>query len=75
MTEIVNIYDAKTHLSLLVDRATAGEDILIARAGKPVVRLVPVEDAGARRPGLLRELRAPDTAFTPLSVDELTVWG
>jgi len=36
----VNIHDAKTHLSRLVDRAAAGEEILIARSGKPVARLV-----------------------------------
>jgi antitoxin (DNA-binding transcriptional repressor) of toxin-antitoxin stability system len=35
----VNIYEAKTHLSRLVDRAAAGEEIIIARSGKPVVRL------------------------------------
>jgi len=36
----VNIHEAKTHLSRLVDRAAAGEEIVIARAGKPVARLV-----------------------------------
>ena len=36
----VNIHDAKTHLSRLVDRAAGGEEIVIARAGKPVARLV-----------------------------------
>ena len=41
MPELVNIYDAKTQLSRLVDRAAAGEEILIGRAGKPLVRLVP----------------------------------
>jgi prevent-host-death family protein len=35
----VNIYEAKTHLSRLVDQAPAGEEIIIARAGKPVARL------------------------------------
>lgn len=38
----VNIYDAKTQLSDLVERAANGEDIVIAKAGKPRVRLVPV---------------------------------
>lgn len=41
MTE-VNIHEAKTHLSKLLRRVTAGEEIVIARAGKPVARLVPV---------------------------------
>jgi prevent-host-death family protein len=40
---IVNIHAAKTHLSRLVDAAAAGEEILIARAGKPVARLVPLQ--------------------------------
>lgn len=37
----VNLYEAKTHLSQLVDRAAAGEEIVIGKAGKPMVRLVP----------------------------------
>jgi prevent-host-death family protein len=37
---VVNIHEAKTHLSRLVDRAAAGEEIVIGRAGKPVARLV-----------------------------------
>jgi prevent-host-death family protein len=40
----VNIHEAKTHLSRLLRRVTAGEEIVIARAGKPVARLVPVEE-------------------------------
>jgi prevent-host-death family protein len=43
MTEI-NIHEAKTHLSRLLRRVAAGEDIVIARAGKPVARLVPVAE-------------------------------
>lgn len=45
----VNIHDAKTHFSRLVDRAAAGEEIVIARSGKPVARLVPLEGAPRRR--------------------------
>jgi prevent-host-death family protein len=40
----VNLHDAKTHLSRYVDRALAGEEVVIARAGKPLVRLMPVSD-------------------------------
>lgn len=40
-TEIVNVHAAKTHLSRLLERAEAGEEIVIARAGKPIARLVP----------------------------------
>jgi len=45
----VNLYDAKTHLSALVDRAAAGEEIVIAKNGTPLARLVPVEKPKARR--------------------------
>ena len=38
---MLNLYESKTHLSKLIERAVAGEDIVIAKAGKPMVRLVP----------------------------------
>ncbi len=51
----VNIHEAKTHLSRLLDRAAAGEDIVIARAGQPVARLVRLaEPMTERRLGLFR---------------------
>ena len=74
MTDTINLYDAKTQLSRLVDRAAAGEDIVIARAGKPIVRLVPVEAAGPRLPGLLRGRAIPDALFDPLAEDDLARW-
>lgn len=40
----INIHEAKTHLSQLLSRAALGEEIIIAKAGKPIVRLVPVEE-------------------------------
>ena len=40
-TEIVNVHAAKTHLSRLLERAEAGEEIVIGRAGRPVARLIP----------------------------------
>lgn len=55
MSDIVNIYDAKTRLSQLVDRAASGEEIIIARAGRPIARLVAFRPAGAvRKPGRMR---------------------
>jgi prevent-host-death family protein len=56
MTASVNVYEAKTHLSQLLDRAAAGEEIVIARAGRPVARLVPLSEVSARRrtPGAWR---------------------
>lgn len=49
MSDTVNLYEAKTHLSQLVERAAAGEEIIIAKAGKPKAKLVPYEAAKARR--------------------------
>jgi len=46
----VNIYEAKTQLSKLVERAAAGEEIVIARGGRPMARLVPLQPPGAQRP-------------------------
>jgi prevent-host-death family protein len=47
---IVNLHEAKTNLSRLVDRAVAGEEIVIARAGHPLVRLVPHQPERRLRP-------------------------
>jgi prevent-host-death family protein len=45
----VNLYEAKTRLSSLVDEAAAGEEIVIAKNGKPMARLLPIEDAHVKR--------------------------
>ncbi len=51
MADTVNLYDAKTNLSKLVDRAAAGEEIVIAKAGKPKAKLVPYRTGKKRRGG------------------------
>ncbi|NIZ90770.1 type II toxin-antitoxin system Phd/YefM family antitoxin [Kineococcus rubinsiae] len=51
MTQTVNVHEAKTHLSRLLEAVERGEDVVIARAGKPVARLVPARSRGVRRPG------------------------
>jgi prevent-host-death family protein len=51
MSQTFNLYDAKTHLSQLVERAAAGEEIVIAKAGKPKARLVPYEPPRKKRVG------------------------
>lgn len=52
----VNIHEAKTHLSRLLQSVSDGEEIVIAKAGKPIARLVPHEIKGAlRTPGALRK--------------------
>ena len=64
----VNIHEAKTHLSRLVEEAAAGREIVIAKAGKPVARLVPL--AAAPRPkkfGILKgRFKVPDHFNAPL---------
>ena len=47
----LNLYDAKTQLSSLVDKAAAGAEIIIAKAGKPMARLVPLRPVARRKPG------------------------
>ncbi len=74
----VNIHEAKTNFSRLVERALAGEEIVIARGGKPLLKLVPLEGAGTLRPiGLHREAvgdNFEERSLAPLSGDELKVW-
>src|SRR4029434_1612624 len=64
----VNIHQAKTDLSKLVERAEAGEEIVIARAGKPAAKLIPLKKArGRRRLGLLDgKFKIPDDFNAPL---------
>jgi prevent-host-death family protein len=49
MTASVNVYEAKTHPSQLLDRVAAGEEIVIARAGRPAAQLVALSEASSRR--------------------------
>lgn len=52
---LVNMHEAKTHLSQLVERVEGGEEVIIGRAGRPVARLVPYAKARSQRePGALR---------------------
>ena len=53
---VVNVHEAKTHLSRLLERVHGGEEITIAKAGKPYARLVPLSPRGAaRKRGTLRD--------------------
>lgn len=70
----VNIHTAKTTLSDLILRAEAGEDVVIARRGKPAVRLVPVVDGRRRRFGRFKSLEAVGDVVAPLDDDDLTGW-
>jgi len=50
----VNVYEAKTKLSQLIERAMSGEEVVIAKAGKPMVKLVRIETPPKRRLGMAR---------------------
>ena len=74
MSEIVNMHEAKTSLSRLVERALAGEDIVIARNGEPLVKLVPVpKEPKQRVPGRSkgRVWMSPGFEFTDEEIEEL----
>jgi prevent-host-death family protein len=72
----VNIHEAKTHLSRLVDRAASGEEIVIAKSGKPVARLVPFDrDRTPRHLGTMRGLiTVADDFDAPLPPEVLTLF-
>lgn len=71
----INIQDAKAQLSRMVDAAMLGEEVIIAKAGKPFVRLVRI-DAPPRVPGAARGHNCLTPAFfDPLPEDELSAWG
>ena len=74
--ETVTIHKAKTELSRLIEKACRGEEIVIARGKKPVVRLVAIEDKrGERQPGALRgKLKVGPEFFEPLPPEELDAW-
>ena len=75
---IVNVHQAKTHLSRLIDDAHAGETILLAKAGKPWARLMPLAPPPPQRiPGRLRSqgpLSNPNALLEPISPAELAEW-
>jgi len=52
--EKVNVHDAKTHLSRLLEEVSGGAEIVIAKAGKPVAKLVPFGHGERRKPGFLK---------------------
>ena len=65
--------DAKTRLSQLLAAVERGEEVVIARGGRPVVRLVPVEEPGPRPVGFVAG-SVPDAFSDPLPDDELDRW-
>ncbi len=70
----INVHEAKTHLSRLLDAVAAGEEIIIAKAGKPCARLVPIAQP-RRVPGAARgKGRVTAKFFEPLPKGELAGW-
>lgn len=69
----INIHEAKTHLSRLVDEVTSGEEVVIAKAGKPMARLIPFAPAARKRKlGMLAgKIPVPDDFDAPLPDDVL----
>ena len=71
----VNVQQAKTHLSRLLAQAEAGEEVVIARRGEPVARLVACEPKGRRRFGAMKgKIVVDDSVLEPLSAEELALW-
>jgi prevent-host-death family protein len=71
--QTINIHEAKTHLSRFVDQAAAGEEIIIARAGKPVARLAPLVPVAPapRALGLGKDRFVLPQGFDELNADEI----
>lgn len=75
MATTVNIHEAKTHLSRLIERVRAGDEIVIAKSGTPWAKLVPITDRATRRqPGIVKG-EVGDEFFEPLPEQELKAWG
>jgi prevent-host-death family protein len=76
MPKSINIHEAKTHLSRLVEQAAAGREVIIAKAGKPLARLVPL--ANVARPKKLGQLKGkitvPDDFNAPLDAETLALF-
>ena len=79
MDQVVNLADFDPALSKLIDRMSAGEEVVLERGGKPVARLVHVQEessATCRVPGMLKHLIGPEPEgfFDPLTEEELKGW-
>ncbi len=71
--EMVNIHYAKTHFSKLLLRVHSGEEIIIAKAGKPYAKLTPLKTITKRTPGIAKG-KVTDAFFDPLPGEELEKW-
>lgn len=76
MATVVNIHQAKTHFSKIVDEAAAGGEVIIAKAGRQVARLVPIEAFPRRKKlgGLKGRIKVPDDFNAPLDADVIAAF-
>lgn len=72
MSTVVNVHEAKTHLSRLLERVREGEEIILAKGGVPYARLMPLAKQ-TRELGFV-EGSVPESFFEPLPEDELDAW-
>ena len=71
----VNVHEAKTHLSKLLARVEAGEEVVIARNGKPVARLVKCKARGKPQAGVWKDkIKIHDSFYDPMTEAELKLW-
>ncbi|MDO5506010.1 MAG: type II toxin-antitoxin system prevent-host-death family antitoxin [Pseudoxanthomonas suwonensis] len=71
----VNVHEAKTHLSRLLEQVHAGQEIILSKAGKPYARMVPLQaEAPKRQPGRLAGLSLDEAFHAPLPDDEFAGW-
>ncbi len=71
----VNVHEAKTNLSQLLKQVEAGEEVIIARNGKPVARLVGVQKRGKRQFGSMKgQISIDERFFEPLPEEQLAAW-
>ena len=73
MTTLINVYQAKTQLSRLLERAHASEEIILGKAGKPYARLMPLQSTGQHKLGFLKGT-VNDSFFQPLPESDLVAW-
>ena len=74
MTQVVNVHEAKTHFSRLLDLAHSGQEIILAKGGKPYARLMPLPAPPvSRKSGRLKGVVGAEI-FEPLAEEELAAW-
>ncbi|MDE0137073.1 MAG: type II toxin-antitoxin system prevent-host-death family antitoxin [bacterium] len=71
----VDVHEAETHLPRLLERVEAGEEVIIARDGRPVARLIPYALSGRQQFGSWKDrIAVDDSFFDPLPDEELAAW-